>query len=101
MHGRRLLRLLHVPTCQSCAVPGQEGACNNLGPGTTDSGCQDDGAESCGNNGRCDGAGSCERYPATTICNRACASDDSQYTLSFCDGLGFCSTNLTSSPACR
>jgi hypothetical protein len=38
--------------------------------------CPDQGAASCGTNGRCDGKGACQRYPDGTACGEARCDDD-------------------------
>jgi hypothetical protein len=83
------------PACQSCAVPGNEGTCSSVAAGTPSAACHDDGAASCGNDGKCNGNGACELYPATTICSHACAADQSAYNVQFCDGMGICATTLS------
>ena len=56
-------------TCFTCAKPGNAGFCM---PADVDSNprnlCSDQGASSCGETGRCDGAGACQKYAAGTIC---------------------------------
>ncbi len=81
--------------CGSCVLPTKVGTCTPLGPGTEDTRCHDDGAESCGFNGKCDGGGNCDRYPAGTVCGRACATDGSTYTISVCDSASLCSPLLS------
>jgi hypothetical protein len=65
--------------CSSCALPSALGRCTPVPAGTPDPRraagvtdparvCADQGAASCGTNGRCDGAGGCERYAAGTVC---------------------------------
>jgi hypothetical protein len=86
------------PSCQSCAVALHEGSCWNVAAGTSDGSCLDDGAASCGNDGKCDGNGSCELYPATTVCSQGCNADNSEFNVKYCDGGGLCSTVLVSFP---
>ena len=59
-------------TCQSCALPGSQGACTNV-PERQDplDQCNDAGAASCGTDGSCDGAGACQPYPRGTTCRPA------------------------------
>jgi hypothetical protein len=65
--------------CQFCASPNSRGLCENVRMGARDPrtaageedpslACQDEGAESCGDNGRCDGRGGCLQYEDGTVC---------------------------------
>lgn len=66
--------------CRSCHEPGQEGRCVLTAAGLADphSTCLDDGVASCGRNGKCDGMGGCQGYPAGAVCAAgACAADAS------------------------
>jgi hypothetical protein len=87
------------PSCQSCAVSGLEGACTNVPAGGNDptGTCVDQGAATCQQNGKCDGAASCQLYDASTICLALCESDGSALTSTFCDGSGTCGP-VTSGP---
>jgi hypothetical protein len=78
------------PQCQSCKVPLNEGACTNVAPHTVDpqGSCANQGAASCGTNGRCNGSGVCELYDMSTVCNTVCLSPT--FTTFYCDGLGTC-----------
>ncbi len=63
--------------CQSCALPTSPGSCMPVGADKVDPRgiCQDKGPSSCGTNGKCDGAGSCEAYaPGTKCAEETCAS---------------------------
>ncbi|HVU52112.1 MAG TPA: hypothetical protein VHL80_15545 [Polyangia bacterium] len=65
------------PSCKACNVPGSEGACSPMIPGSVDPNgtCTDQGPTSCGTNGKCDGNGGCQKYPDDTTCSQAtCAS---------------------------
>ena len=79
-------------TCQSCAVPGHEGACSPILAGVADphGACTNTGDSSCGTTGTCDGAGACSIYPAGTVCApAACSSDGTSYLpASTCKGDG-------------
>jgi hypothetical protein len=83
------------PSCQSCGVRGSEGMCADLPAGSTDpmGMCADEGVASCGTNGRCNGAGNCQRYPVGTPCNQACEGEN--LTSSTCDAAGMCSVSET------
>jgi hypothetical protein len=78
------------PQCQSCKVPLNEGLCTNVPAHTVDpqATCKDLGAASCNTNGRCNGAGVCELYDMSTVCNTVCLSPT--FTTYTCDGLGAC-----------
>ena len=78
--------------CVSCALPGLEGTCWPISPGSPDPNaiCKDQGAASCGTNGLCDGVGGCSRYPAETECVAAACSGNRLNTPGTCDGLGTC-----------
>ena len=81
-------------TCMSCKVPGSQGICS-LVPlnDPSDGDCPDDGVQTCGRNGKCDGAGGCMRYPSGTGCSaETCPAGTSNHTLpGLCDGHGVCS----------
>jgi hypothetical protein len=56
-------------TCLTCGKAGSEGRCVLADAGSNPHGsCIDEGAASCGKNGTCDGAGSCQKYPVGTVC---------------------------------
>jgi hypothetical protein len=80
------------PSCQSCAVTGFEGTCANLPDGTLDltGTCTNQGAPSCGTNGRCNGSGGCALYDAGTLCASMCQAGGTLYSTTYCDGLGTC-----------
>jgi hypothetical protein len=73
-------------TCQSCALPGSEGACTNV-PERQDplNQCNDTGVASCGTDGACDGAGACHLYPRGTTCRASAGICDVAET---CAGAG-------------
>lgn len=55
--------------CEACNVAGKIGTCSPIPSGTDpDDECEDEGAETCGKNGFCNGAGACELYAAGTVC---------------------------------
>ena len=80
--------------CRSCALVGSLGKCTMVSAGSADprATCTDSGAAGCQNNGKCDGAGSCQLYAKGTTCTgESCASN--VYTgSSSCDGVGRCVT---------
>ena len=58
-------------TCQSCALAGSLGTCTNVPTGQDPlNQCTDQGVDSCGNDGSCDGAGGCRRYASGTTVRR-------------------------------
>ena len=79
--------------CMSCKVPGQEGACSPIPLNNASKGdCPDDGAQTCGRNGKCDGAGGCMLYPGGTGCSaETCPAGSATHTRpGLCDGHGVC-----------
>ncbi len=58
-------------SCQSCNVAGHMGTCFAVPAGTNDGSCSDQGATTCGTNGKCDGAGACKKYDDGTACSAA------------------------------
>jgi len=85
--------------CVSCTLPGMVGMCKPVPANTADARCVDTGAASCGNNGKCDGAGACQKYPAGTQCLAAsCPTGTSTVTTAkTCDGKGACNKGGTMS----
>jgi MYXO-CTERM domain-containing protein len=81
--------------CVSClmveqGVTGTDGECGPVREGTDPhNDCQDDGAQSCDQNGDCDGKGACEIYPADTICGTEFCKAGVAYTYR-CDGKSAC-----------
>jgi hypothetical protein len=63
--------------------------------------CTDQGASSCGADGRCDGNGACEKYLRGTACSgQSCASGSNLFTAArICDGAGTCLPPSSSSCA--
>jgi hypothetical protein len=80
-------------TCMSCKVSGSAGTCS-LVPlnDSSDGDCPDEGAQTCGRNGKCDGAGGCMLYQSGTGCSaETCPAGSSTHTRpGLCDGHGVC-----------
>jgi hypothetical protein len=73
-------------------VPGFLGTCSNVAAGVVEprSGCAVTPAATCGQDGRCDGAGACRRYPADTQCQPATCDRRRSFNPRTCDGAGVC-----------
>jgi hypothetical protein len=80
------------PACQACNVSGT-GACAPLPPGTPapSTFCTDLGASTCSTNGKCDGAGACQKYADGT----ACTNDKCHVAAGLCSG-GSCTSAVIS-----
>jgi hypothetical protein len=77
--------------CLTCAAVGTVGTCTPAEVGTDPrNDCADQGAESCGTDGACDGAGTCQFYPPGVTCQQAGCSGSTLTFAGRCDGLGFC-----------
>ncbi|HSZ82547.1 MAG TPA: hypothetical protein VLA14_09700 [Polyangia bacterium] len=87
-------------SCTSCALSGALGTCTNVPSDAQDPAglCADEGAASCGTNGKCE-AGACERYAPGTSCeDSTCPGGTTMFTPgSTCDGQGACVTPASSS----
>jgi hypothetical protein len=83
--------------CEFCASPAARGQCLPVREGAPDpraaSGvtdparvCLDEGPQSCGRNGRCDGEGGCEHYEDGTVCRapRCDEEDNEEFGQSIC-----------------
>jgi hypothetical protein len=109
------------PACQACNLSGN-GACSPVAAGTTApvSFCPDEGPSSCGSNGKCDGAGGCQKYPNGTGCSNAtcpagsgtltmagtcmggvCSKPTSSCSPYFCNGSAACQTTCSSNGDCQ
>ncbi|HXI60413.1 MAG TPA: hypothetical protein VNO55_30335, partial [Polyangia bacterium] len=86
-------------SCHSCNGPGIPGTCTLVPAGLPDPKgiCGDQGAASCGTNGRCDGTGGCQKYASGTQCvPPSCPNGSSTKTLAkTCDGQGACANGGT------
>src|SRR5262249_15686610 len=78
--------------CLSCSQAGSMGTCLAVDQGLVDphKACTDEGAASCGKNGKCDGFGGCQLYAAETICMPAACAGDRLQTAGTCNGQGAC-----------
>ena len=80
--------------CTSCTLAATLGTCSPVGPGADDPTglCGVSAASTCGNDGKCDGAGACRKYPAGTQCAAAsCPANMAMQTLAkTCNGAGLC-----------
>jgi hypothetical protein len=87
--------------CTSCALGTTRGTCTNAPAGSPDQStkCADAGGASCGQNGKCDGSGACQKYPLGTACKDSkCPAQTTMFTPgSTCDGAGSCVTPPASS----
>lgn len=85
-------------TCQSCVnakTGAASGTCASIKVGTDpDNDCAADAQSTCGNDGMCDGAGACRKWPSGTQCGSSCVNG-TQTTLG-CSGTGVCSQALSS-----
>jgi len=83
--------------CRSCALPSSMGRCASVPAGTSDprAVCVDQGAATCGADGKCDGAGGCHKYAVGTTCaDEHC--DANVYTpTSTCNSTGQCAAPTT------
>ena len=80
--------------CEACSAEltgAASGVCaavlRNTDP---DDDCEDEGAESCGQTGMCDGDGACAIYGSTTVCGSAGCSAGTAQSERHCDGEGEC-----------
>lgn len=91
--------------CRSCALPGSEGTCTLVTPGTVDPRglCMSGPPEDCGGDGTCDAQGGCRNWARGTLCGpQICvAPNAAPMTLAplaryACDGAGTCLESLVS-----
>jgi hypothetical protein len=76
--------------CRSCAVPGKQGTCALVPEGVKHPDCADQGPETCGFDGTCDGLGACRLHPAGTRCASGTCMGNSVVAAGGCDGKGNC-----------
>jgi hypothetical protein len=78
-------------TCFSCALPGTEGVCMPAPVGMNPrNGCSREDISTCGMTGTCDGAGSCQKYAAGTVCVEASCVARQSMLASRCSADGVC-----------
>jgi hypothetical protein len=82
-------------SCFSClsaekASKSADGTCEPKRAGSPDEACRDEGAQSCGTNGVCDGKGSCETYPVGTQCGEPFCTENEVVGAATCDAAGNC-----------
>ena len=80
--------------CQACSAAkkggGGDGLCGNIAAGNDPDGdCTDQTAASCGDNGLCDGAGACQKYPLNTVCGAATCTGNT-LTAQLCNATNMC-----------
>jgi hypothetical protein len=94
--------------CMNCGLPSALGRCLAVGANAPDPRvvakvtdpaliCVDQGPNSCGTNGKCDGMGACQRYPNGTTCRaQSCDATANRFTAK-----GVCQSNACEVPAAR
>jgi hypothetical protein len=87
--------------CVACAgakTAAADGLCRAIVGGTDpDNECAQEAVSTCGNDGFCDGAGACRRYPVNTPCILESCSGSTYQPASTCNGAGTCNTPATTS----
>jgi hypothetical protein len=83
--------------CERCDLQGHVGQCTYAPSGSDpDNECDDDGVTSCQHNGKCDGIGNCQLYPAGAVCSPAHCDGSSLHLAGTCAGTGAaCADNGT------
>jgi hypothetical protein len=77
--------------CESCAVTGSVGTCAATPAGTDPrSQCDEEGNDSCKQDGTCDGNRACRLYRAGTTCSDATCAGSTHTLVGTCDGKGTC-----------
>ena len=92
--------------CNSCNLAGTAGNCAPITPGSSPvtgagkSTCAASAQASCGNDGKCDGAGACSKWSASTTCRASAGACD---VGEGCDGLGACPADgfVAAATVCR
>jgi MYXO-CTERM domain-containing protein len=91
--------------CHSCKGADQQGGvdgtCGPVTAGTDPfNDCSDDGSPSCENNGLCDGAGGCQKYPISPGCTPRGCTSGAQCTSGHCEDGICCDTACGTCKAC-
>jgi hypothetical protein len=79
--------------CMTCSAAGKAGTCWPIDAGgrpRTPASCAVESAQSCGNDGTCDGLGACRLRAPGTICRVGQCQDSAVVGQMICDGLGAC-----------
>jgi hypothetical protein len=80
--------------CRSCALPGARGVCSPIPADLADDGggCAAELEATCGNDGKCDGAGACRKWGTSVACRGGvCPAGGATLTRpASCDGKGHC-----------
>ncbi len=80
--------------CASANTGAPSGTCAPVSAGRDpDDDCQDDGPSSCNDDGTCDGAGECRKYPDGTTCGSQCCRGGGNRLCEFACRLGSCDDN--------
>src|SRR4029079_12275294 len=86
-----------VGICRSCGLAGTIGTCASVAAGADPfNQCTDQGANTCGNDGTCDGSGACRLYAIGSTCAASTCSGTTFTPARTCNGAGVCGT-VTSS----
>jgi hypothetical protein len=85
--------------CKVCNISGKNGTCQYVAEGSsppTGKSCSSTASSTCGNDGKCNGVGSCRKWPDGTVCTGATCSANATLDLaSHCDGAGKCRSILS------
>jgi hypothetical protein len=82
--------------CMACNVAGIAGTCSAVPVGPAPTGqCPVDPSNSCGNDGTCDGAGSCHLRSSGTICKPSTCTAATETLAGVCNGAGACGVGTT------